>query len=239
MAVGLSSAAAWALLFVARTNGLVVAAAMCVMATAAALERRREAATLAAVTAVVAALSLVPALMRLWPAPLFVAVVAGLAWGRLRAPWLVRGELSGRVAAWILGFVGISMGALVAWWFLVRPDLSDMPALPSGLHPALLAGAVVAWAAWNAVAEELYFRGALQYELVRTLGNMGVVVQAIAFGAMHYHVFPRGWSGVALATVYGVMMGALRLRSRGLLAPWVAHVAADLTIVAIRVVALR
>jgi len=142
MAVGLSSAAAWALLFVARTNGLVVAAAMCVMATAVALERRREAATLAAVTAVVAALSLVPALMRLWPAPLFIAVGAGLAWGRLRAPWLVLGELSGRVAAWILGFVGISMGALVAWWFLVRPDLSDMPALPSGLHPALLAGAV-------------------------------------------------------------------------------------------------
>jgi len=46
-------------------------------------------------------------------------------------------------------------------------------------------------------------------------------------------------SGVPLATAYGVMMGALRLRSKGLLAPWVAHVAADLTIVAIRFVALR
>lgn len=113
-----------------------------------------------------------------------------------------------------------------------------LPRLPTGLHPVVLTAAFVAWSACNAVAEELYFRGALQHELVRGLAGAGVAVQAVAFGAMHFHGFPRGWSGVALATAYGLMMGALRRRSGGLLAPWVAHVAADLTILAIRVVAL-
>jgi hypothetical protein len=55
---------------------------------------------------------------------------------------------------------------------------------------------------------------------------------------MHLHGFPRGWSGVALASVYGLMMGALRQRARGLLAPWVAHLFADLAIVVIRAAAL-
>jgi len=238
LAVGLCSAAAWAALFVARLNGLVVAAALGVLSAAAVLERRRELATLPVITALFAVLTSVPVLMQLWPAPLLLAVCAGLLLDRSRASWLGRGELGGHVAAWILVVVAVSAGALVAWWYIARPDVSDLPRLPAGLHPALLVGAVVAWAACNAAAEELYFRGALQYELVRGLGSAGVVVQALAFGAMHLHGFPRGWFGVGLAAVYGLMTGALRQRARGLLAPWIAHVAADLTIVAIRVVAL-
>jgi len=35
---------------------------------------------------------------------------------------------------------------------------------------------------------------------------------------------------VALAAVYGLMLGAMRLRSGGLLAPWIAHVLTDLVI---------
>jgi len=49
-------------------------------------------------------------------------------------------------------------------------------------------------------------------------------------GLAHIHGFPRGWLGVALATVYGLMTRVLRMRSRGLVAPLVAHVAADATI---------
>ncbi len=55
---------------------------------------------------------------------------------------------------------------------------------------------------------------------------------------MHLHGFPRGWSGVVLASIYGVMMGALCRRARGLLAPWAAHLFADLAIVAVRATAL-
>jgi len=208
------------------------------LSAAAVVKHRSELAVLPAITALFAVLSSVPIVLQLWPAPLLVAVCAGLVPCRSRAPWLGRGELGWHVAAWILVIVAVSAGALVAWWYIARPDVSDLPRLPTGLHPALLVGGVVAWAACTAAAEELYFRGALQYELARNLGSAGVVVQALAFGAMHLHGFPRGWSGVALATVYGLMTGALRQRSRGLLAPWIAHVAADLTIVAIRVTAL-
>jgi hypothetical protein len=42
--------------------------------------------------------------------------------------------------------------------------------------------------------------------------------------------FPNGWTGFAMVVVYGVLLGSICRRSGGLLAPWVAHVAADLTI---------
>jgi len=153
----------------------------------------------------------------------------------LRAAWLERGEFGRALVGWTGAVIVVSAGALVAWWAIVRPDLADVP-LPVGLHPALLATGFLGWAVVNAAAEELYFRGALQHELVRTLGRGGVVVQAVAFGFMHVHGFPGGWSGVILATIFGLMVGALRSRASGLLAPWVAHVGADLTIAVIRLI---
>jgi hypothetical protein len=38
---------------------------------------------------------------------------------------------------------------------------------------------------------------------------------------------------VTLATVYGLLLGVIRLKANGLLAPWLAHVVADLTIIAL------
>jgi membrane protease YdiL (CAAX protease family) len=65
--------------------------------------------------------------------------------------------------------------------------------------------------------------------------RVGVVLalQALAFGLLHIQGFPRGWSGVLLATVYGAMMGELRRRTGGLLLPWAVHVGADLVISAV------
>jgi hypothetical protein len=48
----------------------------------------------------------------------------------------------------------------------------------------------------------------------------------------------RGLVGMALAAVYGLMTGHPRQRSGGLLAPWLVHVLADVTIVAILAVEL-
>lgn len=64
---------------------------------------------------------------------------------------------------------------------------------------------------------------ALAWPVVYVGGVSGVLV-AMAFGLC---------GGVALAAVYGLMMGALRLRANGLLAPWLAHLGADLVIAAI------
>ena len=92
---------------------------------------------------------------------------------------------------------------------------------------------MVGWSALNAVAEEFFFRGALQRALTPLGAAWAIGVQAAAFGLIHYRGFPRGWSGVALATIYGLMLGLLRRRADGLFAPWLAHLAADVVIVAI------
>jgi CAAX protease family protein len=237
--LALASALAWVILFTTGAHGVVVGAGLAACGSVALLRGRREAATLAFMTAVASALIAVAPLVRLWPAPLLLALSAVLGVSRFRANWLERGDCGGRVIPWIVAVAVLSAGGLVAWWAVARPSPADMPRLPVELHPALLTVGLVAWAALNAAAEELYFRGALQHALVRTLGRGGVVVQAVAFGFMHYHGFPRGGSGVVLATIFGLMTGALRSRAGGLLAPWIAHLAADLTIVLILHMASR
>src|SRR5438132_9387408 len=229
-----AAALAWILVSTTgRTGRISLAIVLALCGFVALRHARREVAALAFTTAVAAALIALPALLRLWPAPLIVALATGLGVTGLRAPWLVRGELGGAVVGWVVAVIAVSAGALMGWWWVVRPDLANVP-LPVGLHPALLAAGFVGWAVLNAAAEEAYFRGALQHELVRTLGRGGVAVQAVAFGFMHFHGFPGGWSGVALATIFGLMVGALRWRAGGLLAPWIAHLGADLTIAVIR-----
>jgi uncharacterized protein len=57
-----------------------------------------------------------------------------------------------------------------------------------------------------------------------------IAVQAFTFGMAHLYGFPRGIIGVLLAGTWGILLGMLRIRLRGLLAPFLAHVMADLTI---------
>jgi len=50
--------------------------------------------------------------------------------------------------------------------------------------------------------------------------------------------FPSGVLGFFMVLVYGVMLGVIRRRSKGLLAPWVAHVTTDIAIFSILAVVL-
>ena len=57
------------------------------------------------------------------------------------------------------------------------------------------------------------------------------MLQAGAFAAVHFGVgFPNGLFGYAMVLVYGLALGLLRHRTKGMLAPYLAHVIADLTI---------
>jgi len=60
-----------------------------------------------------------------------------------------------------------------------------------------------------------------------------VALQAVSYGLQHTQGFPSGPLGVTLATIYGLVLGVVRLKANGLLAPWLAHVVADLTIIAL------
>jgi hypothetical protein len=106
----------------------------------------------------------------------------------------------------------------------------------------LLAPGAVLFAMLNAAIEEAAYRGILLSALDATLGAgaVSVLVQAIAFGALHlYGGFPRGIVGVFLAFVYGLMLGALRRKAGGLLAPWIAHVLTDIVIFSIVIALAR
>jgi membrane protease YdiL (CAAX protease family) len=60
---------------------------------------------------------------------------------------------------------------------------------------------------------------------------LSLLVQAWLFGALHYREgFPNGAWGLVMTAVYGIMLGVLRRRSQGMLAPWAVHVFADCVI---------
>ena len=148
--------------------------------------------------------------------------------------WFRPGRLG--LDLWLLGslVVVVSTGALVVWNLICRPDLgpsrANIPPMPLWLLP--LAG--VAFALLNSAVEEAIFRGIFLQALDSAVGagTISLVIQAVFFGWLHYSEigFPRGLVGVAMASVYGLLLGYLRYRSQGMLAPWLAHAGTDIAI---------
>lgn len=176
--------------------------------------------------------------LRFWPfvllIPLAVHALLVGAVPQLRRvfPLPGKGQLDrGTVILMIVTVLG-SSAALVVWFRLLRPDVSDLrrmiPAMPIWVLP--FAG--VGFAIVNAVLEEYIWRGILWDLLSRAVrwSPLVVLLQAGSFGLFHIHGFPRGWIGVGMASLYGVFLGLIRHRARGLGPPIIAHVFADLTI---------
>jgi hypothetical protein len=75
--------------------------------------------------------------------------------------------------------------------------------------------------------------GLILTHLSRAVGVWpALLAQAGGFGALNLHGYPNGPVGVALTGSYGVLLGLLRVRARGLLACWIAHALADAVIFA-------
>lgn len=68
----------------------------------------------------------------------------------------------------------------------------------------------------------------------RKRGNQGASFCRITL----FDWFPSGVLDFFLAVVYGIILGTIRRLSKGMLAPMVAHVAADITIFSILVIIL-
>lgn len=197
-------------------------------------------------TVLLAALLLMPALVfplfRVWPftllGPLVIYGAAVLAIPPLRysAGWLRRGTIDRNVTILIVVTVLVSSLSLVGWVVWMKPDthlyLSLVPKLPLWGYPfAGLGFAVV-----NAAMEEIVFRGIFMEAVDSAVGaGFGsVCIQAVPFAALHYIFgFPNGLPGFVMVFVYGVMLGAIRRISKGMLAPLVTHLAADMTIFSI------
>jgi hypothetical protein len=172
----------------------------------------------------------------------YAGVMRSVPWLRGTATWVRWGSFDAgvcllSVGAWLLAAV-----ALLSWYLLLHPNIADIvkayvPALPLGL---LIAGGLI-FAMLNAAVEEAAYRGVFLHALDRSLGPgfAALLLQALAFGAIHIRGFPRGWLGVGLACIFGLFMGAIRRRSGGMFAPWIAHVFTDLVIAGIVVLLAR
>ena len=148
--------------------------------------------------------------------------------------WLKRGEFPGEVLL-LTGFtIFASVAALIIWFQATDPDISDIfgTYVPDWNTPTLLLGGVL-FSLINAALEEGAYRGVIMHALERAIGfgYSSLFIQAAAFGLLHIHGFPRGWIGVGLAFVFGLLMGIIRRRSGGMLGPWIAHTGVDLVIV--------
>ena len=155
--------------------------------------------------------------------------------------WLRRGKVDRTTVVLAATFTLGAAIALILWQQMTKPDLHDLfttfvPHWP--LHWLLLGA--LGFSMFNAAAEEIAYRGLVLAAIESGFGAVPALLgQAIAFGTLHINGFPRGAIGVALASIYGVMMGFLRLRSRGLLVPWAAHVITDFVIAMILLLLAR
>ncbi len=144
------------------------------------------------------------------------------------------GRLGRRESLLILVIASTAGVALLAWVEIVEPDLSKFRSMLPRWPIAALVLAGLGFSIVNAILEEFLWRGVIQNWLLSiTTRSWAVAVQALSFGAAHYLGFPGGAVGAVLATLYGAMVGALALRSGGLLAPIVAHIGADAVIFAL------
>ena len=149
--------------------------------------------------------------------------------------WLRFGRLDAISRLLVLLTSLFSAAALIVWAaFSENLGAGFMMAQPLRQSPKALVFlfGVPLFALLNALAEELMFRGALQSALMSVFRPFSVLVlQAAAFAAIHFAAgFPNGVSGYLMVLLYGIMLGYLRQRSKGMLAPYLTHVAADLVI---------
>lgn len=169
-------------------------------------------------------------------------LLAGNQAGRLRpaAPWLRLGHRPAPLMLALAVGTVIAAGAALALWTVAvtpaaPPYLAQLQQYPGWLAVLGVAG----FALVNPIWEEAMFRGVVLEDLTASWGaGPAVVVQAVLFGAAHWAGFPSGWVGMVMAAAWGFVLGVLRLRTRGILVPYLVHVAANAVIGSLAVILL-
>jgi len=120
--------------------------------------------------------------------------------------------------------VGLALVALV----LLAPRLAGSTVVPGLARPA---SAFAPWALVTivvAVAEEAVLRGLL-FDRLRRSGDtlLALALTTVVFALMHVPLY--GWHVVPLDLAVGFALGGLRIATRGIAAPAVAHAVADLS----------
>jgi membrane protease YdiL (CAAX protease family) len=165
---------------------------------------------------------------------------------RKNTRWLTPGRLSPGTVLAIAAVVGLSTGALIVWASgglravgvlsaggstSANESLPGTfaPDIPRFSNPLLLATGITGFALLNGAGEEAMFRGIYWDGLASLFRSPCTVVltQALFFGLCHFRGFPSGPIGIGLSFLYGAVMGLIRHRTGGILAPVIAHVLTD------------
>lgn len=147
--------------------------------------------------------------------------------------WLRLGKFTAAVWMLILTTIIISCLALILWVHFLSPDLSRYKSLIPNTSPSMALFFGFGFCTFNAAVEEIIWRGVMMEGLESAFGPgvLAMLIQALSFAVAHYlSGFPNGWTGSAMVFVYGIMLGIIRRKSKGIAACWLAHSAADFTI---------
>ena len=120
---------------------------------------------------------------------------------------------------WLLWAIPFAVACMLAmhWWFEAHAPLRLLPSLRrqaasvlwTVMPPALIL---------NAIGEEVVFRGAFLSALLNAHGrSFSIVVQAVAFGLVHYvGGIPNGLAGCLMAFAFGLGLGLFRVMTQSL-----------------------
>lgn len=170
------------------------------------------------------------------------ALLTGDRVGRPRpgAPWLRLGQRPDLLLLILaVGTVVVAGAALALWTMAVAPAappyLAQLQQYPGWL--AILG--VIGFALVNPIWEEAMFRGVLLEDLTAVWrAGPAAAVQAVLFGAAHWAGFPSGSVGMLMAAAWGLVLGILRLRTHGIVVPYLVHVTANAVIGSLAVILL-
>lgn len=146
--------------------------------------------------------------------------------------WLHTGSLEAGVRRLLILAIIAPAISLPVWFYVVGPEIRELVVKYDDLPLWALVPIGGTFALVNAACEEAAFRGILMDALVGAVGIATALgVQSAAFGLIHYpHGLPGGTWGAFLTGTYGLLLGLIRVRARGMIAPLIAHAAADLAV---------
>ena len=127
-------------------------------------------------------------------------------------------------------FAIISVAGLSVW-FISQGNNPYAEKIPEATTVLLILMGI-GFAAINAVYEEGIFRSILFSYFSKEVGFIpALFLQAFWFSFMHYQTgFPSGSIGILMTFIFGIMMGYLVHRTRGILIPVIIHFVADISI---------
>ncbi len=146
--------------------------------------------------------------------------------------WLQPGHINKTILFWIIYIICLSSAALILWTSIIHPTTVNYKVEYPNLNILIIILGIIGFSVLNGTLEEFVFRG-IFFNGLDNIFNRTIItifIQAVFFGLLHFEGFPGGALGIGLSTGYGLVLGILRNKSHGLVAPILVHIFTDITI---------